>query len=321
MSITITQIILATVFLAVLLIVEGAYLFFRHNVQADDVIDDRMKKAAIRPAGRDQRASILREIESVDPLSQFLMNMYPDGARLFGATKAQPVLVIGGSAIAAIALWAFLTALLPAPPVLLLAVALVVSFGLPFLVLSILVSTIEKKFADQLPDAINLVTRGLQAGHPVPVALEMIGKDMDPPISIEFANAMEKINLGGDRNEALREISTRFKNPDFMFFLSATEIQRESGGNLVDVLDNLTSIIRERANMRRKAHAISAEGRLTAMIVGSLPYALLFFLLSSNPEFFDLGLTSPLFWPLMIGAWFLWLAGIIWIWRMINIKV
>ena len=316
-----TPIILAIVFIAVLLLVEGLYLFYRNNFRADEKIDDRMNRLTAAKSARTNKASILREDEQVNPVDKALLNLYPGGVRLFGATKVSPVIVVAGSAIGAFIIWATLSYLLPAPPMGLLLMGLAIGFGLPYLALNIAVAQVEKKFAAQLPDAINLVTRGLQAGHPVPVALEMIGAEMEPPISIEFTAAISKINLGGDRNEALREISTRFKNPDFMFFLSAIEIQRESGGNLVDLLDNLTKVIRERANMRRKAMAVSAEGRLTAMIVGALPYGLLAFLLSSSPGFFDLGLENELFWPLMIGAWFLWLFGIIWIWRMVNIKV
>ena len=106
-----------------------------------------------------------------------------------------------------------------------------------------------------------------------------------------------------------------------MFFIAAIEMQRESGGNLVGILDNLTKVVRERSHLKKKALAVSAEGRLTAVIVGALPYVLGVFLFLTNPDLILGVWDHPLFFPIMTGAWLLWLVGIITIWRMVNIKV
>src|SRR5262249_39613513 len=135
--------------------------------------------------------------------------------------------------------------LAPVPFLLQLGVALLFAYGVPFLVLQVTVSTQRQKFNEQLPDAINLITRGLQAGHPVPVALNLVAREMADPIGSQFGQALDEINLGRDRALALRDVATRFPSPEFLFFIAAIEMQRESGGNLVGILDNLTKVIRE----------------------------------------------------------------------------
>ena len=134
-----------------------------------------------------------------------------------------------------------------------LGAAIALGFGLPFVILNFAVDRERKKFSAQLPDAINLITRGLQAGHPVPVALNLVAREMADPIGGEFGHVIDEINFGRDRGVALREVSKKYPDPDFMFFLSAIEMQRETGGNLVGILDNLTKIIRE-------AHTYAEKG-------------------------------------------------------------
>lgn len=323
MNITIQQVILACVFLAILALVEGVYLLIRGSDGREQAVNRRMKMQGDGNGPAVSDPSLMRKQVIGGPVSRAVLHLFPRLEQMFwtanvSMTPASGLLIAAG---AAVAIFFVIRFVIFAPVWLAFAVAAVVGFGIPFLILNFAVDRQRRKFSEQLPDAINLITRGLQAGHPVPVALGLVAREMADPIGGEFGHAMDEINFGRDRDLALREVGKKYPDPDFRFFLSAIEMQRETGGNLVGILDNLTKIIRERTHMRKKAYAVSAEGRLTCLIVGSLPYVLLGFLLLTNPTFITDVMDHPMFWTFMGGAFFLWLVGIIWIWRMVNIKV
>ena len=161
--------------------------------------------------------------------------------------------------------------------------------GLPIVFLSITMASGQKKFAEQLPTAVDLV-----------------GKEMDEPIGPAFRQAMEEINYGLDREVALRNIALKYPDSNLRFFIASVEMQRETGGNLVGVLRNLSRVIRERENMRRKAHALSAEGRLTAFLVGGLPFAVMAVISMMSPSFYSSAADDPMFIPIMALGFILW---------------
>ena len=322
MDITITQIIYALVFVSILLAVEGIYLLTRGNDKREHTINRRMMRT--NSSNKDQTELLLvRKKGQSGGFSGFILSAFPDMEGLLWAANInmRPSIVLiscGGLTVLT-----FFVLTLVGIPSLLITLFISMGFGfiLPFLILKIRADRQRTKFSEQLPDAINLITRGLQAGHPVSVAFNLVAREMPDPIGGEFGAVVDEISFGRDREEALRDIGQRYPDPDFRFFLAAVEMQRETGGNLVGILDNLTKIIRERRHMKKKAWAVSAEGRLTLLIVGALPYLLGAYLFFTNPDFFLGSADHPSFWPLMIGAWVLWLLGVIWIWRMVNIKV
>lgn len=322
MGFSITYLIYALVFLSILLVIEGAYMFTRGS-NAREIAVNRRMKIAKATEGNVLSPSLFRKEVLGGAVSKFLLSALPDLEHAFRAAnvKITPARALAFALAAFVGVVLLMQTTAIVPPLLEIAIAGLLCFGVPMLVLNIAVGNQRKRFDEQLPDALNLVTRGLQAGHPVQVAFNLVAKEMSDPIGSEFGNAIDEMNFGRDRATALRSISERFPNPEFMFFIAAVEMQRESGGNLVTILDNLVTVIRERSNLKKKAFAVSAEGRLTAVIVGSLPYFLLGFLLATNPDFILGSIKEPLFWPLMTGAWCLWLVGMIIIWRMVNIKV
>ena len=312
----------ALVFLSILLVIEGGYLLMRTLDRREASVNRRMRIAQ-KSDSETISPTLLRQRILGGTISQAIFQAFPGIENRFWVAnlKVPPARALGGAVIVfcMMVLLFQLTSVLS--PLIEIAISAVLAFGIPLLVLDISVRRQRKKFDEQLPDALNLITRGLQAGHPVPVAFSLVAKEMPDPIGSEFGNAIDAMNFGKDRASALREIASRYPNLEFMFFIATVEMQRESGGNLVSILDNLVSVIRERSNLKKKAFAISAEGRLTAIMVGSLPYIVLAMLLLINPGFILGAVDDPLFWPLMSGAWGLWLVGIIMIWRMVNIKV
>jgi tight adherence protein B len=144
-------------------------------------------------------------------------------------------------------------------------------FVLPFMVLRYLRKRRQKKFSAQFPDAIDIIVRSLRAGHPVPIAINMVARELPDPIGTEFGTVTDEITYGADLESAMRTLYFRVGTDDLPLFVTAVAIQGSTGGNLGEILENLSSVIRERFKMRRKIRALAAEGRASALILSSLP--------------------------------------------------
>lgn len=142
---------------------------------------------------------------------------------------------------------------------------------LPFGVLRYLRSRRQKKFAAQFPDAIDIIVRSLRAGHPVPIAVNMVARELGDPIGSEFGTVTDEITYGADLESAMRNLYFRVGTDDLPLFVTAVAIQGSTGGNLGEILENLSRVIRDRFKMRRKIRALAAEGRASALILSSLP--------------------------------------------------
>ena len=157
-------------------------------------------------------------------------------------------------------------------------------FVLPFMVLRFLRSRRQKKFAAQFPDAIDIIVRSLRAGHPVPIAINMVARELGDPIGSEFGTVTDEITYGADLESAMRNLYFRVGTDDLPLFVTAVAIQGSTGGNLGEILENLSGVIRQRFKMRRKIRALAAEGRASALILSSLPigmFAVINFLVPS----------------------------------------
>ena len=162
--------------------------------------------------------------------------------------------------------------------------ALFCGFVLPLLVLRFLRGRRQKKFAAQFPDAIDIIVRSLRAGHPVPIAINMVARELPDPIGSEFGTVTDEITYGADLESAMRNLYFRVGTDDLPLFVTAVAIQGSTGGNLGEILENLSAVIRQRFKMRRKIRALAAEGRASALILSSLPicmFAVINFLVPS----------------------------------------
>ena len=321
MTLTVVQIVQAALFIAVILAVEGFYLFVRSGDRREKAANRRMKIAAARNE-RVLDPELFRKQVEGGPLSRFISAFAPGFIHLVwrSAVNVTPARYLGIMMAIAAAVGMIALSVLRTPPVSAAVLAAVFGFGLPFLYLKIRAGGREKKFGEQLPTSIDIMVRGLQAGHPVPVAIEMVAREIEDPMGSEFGHALDEMNYGQDRGVALRNISKRFSSPEFLFLVSSIEMQKETGGNLAEVLTNLSRVIRERATMRKKIDAMSAEGRMSCFVVGGLPFALALAILALNPKFFTDVSNDIMFLPMMGGGLILWVLGIIWIWRMVNFK-
>ena len=157
---------------------------------------------------------------------------------------------------------------------------------LPLMVLYILRSKRQKKFGAQFPDALDIIVRSLRAGHPVPIAITMVARESPDPIGTEFGIVADEITYGADLETAMRNLYFRIGQDDLPLFVTAVAIQGTTGGNLGEILENLSAVIRQRFKMRRKIRALAAEGRASALILSSLPIVMFMIVQLVAPNFY-----------------------------------
>ncbi len=179
------------------------------------------------------------------------------------------------------------------PPAVSLFIGIIIGLGLPHKYIGRLIAKRNKMFLSQFPDAIDLVVRGVRSGLPIGESIKSIAKEMPAPISEEFSKVNDSMKLGQTVEKALWECSARLDMPEVKFFVIALSIQRETGGNLAETLDNLSQILRKRRFMQLKIKAMSSEARASAMIIGSLPFIMFGILMLMNPKYVGLLLSDP----------------------------
>lgn len=173
----------------------------------------------------------------------------------------------------------------------------------------------------QLPDALDLMGRAMMAGHAFPSALQMVGDEMPDPIASEFRIVFDEINYGISAQEALTNLTTRVPSTDLNYFVIAVLIQRETGGNLAELLGNISALIRARLKLLGAVRVLSAEGRLSAWILTILPFALAFVLQLLNPKFLSVLWTDPMGQKMVGVAMLMMAVGIFAMSRIIKIRV
>jgi tight adherence protein B len=164
--------------------------------------------------------------------------------------------------------------------------AFVCGLILPLVVLKILRSRRQKAFGGQFPDALDIIVRSLRAGHPVPIAITMVARESPDPIGTEFGIVADEITYGADLETAMRNLYFRIGQDDLPLFVTAVAIQGSTGGNLGEILENLSAVIRQRFKMRRKIRALAAEGRASALILSSLPIVMFMIVQLVAPDFY-----------------------------------
>ena len=157
---------------------------------------------------------------------------------------------------------------------------------LPLLVLKIKRGRRRKAFGAQFPDALDIIVRSLRAGHPVPIAISMVAREMPDPIGSEFGIVADEITYGADLETGMRNLYFRIGQEDLPLFVTAVAIQSSTGGNLGEILENLSGVIRQRFKMRRKIRALASEGRASAMILSSLPILMFLVVQIITPAFY-----------------------------------
>ncbi|MEJ2154340.1 MAG: type II secretion system F family protein [Desulfobacteraceae bacterium] len=177
-----------------------------------------------------------------------------------------------------------------------------------------------EKFQKQLPEALELVSRALKAGHALTSGMKLAADQFDAPLGSEFEETLDEINFGVSVPEALRHMTTRIDCREIKYFVVAVILQRETGGNLAEIVESLAYLIREKFKLMGKVQALTAEGKLSAVILVMLPFVIVAYIRIVNAGYLDLLLTESMGRFMLVGAASLMAAGILVIRKMIQIK-
>ncbi len=199
--------------------------------------------------------------------------------------------------------------------------AAVAGFAAPYLRLSIQRRARLEKLEEQMPDAIDVIKRALRAGHPFNAAIKLVADDMDQPIAKEFELTFSDLNYGGEVRRALLGLLTRVPSVTVMALVTSVMVQRETGGNLAEILDQIAKVVRGRFRFERRVRTLSAEGKMSAWILALVPLGLIVIMSIASPGYLPIMLTNPLGHKMLYVAGILGVIGIVWIRRIIRIEV
>src|SRR5882724_5450656 len=178
-----------------------------------------------------------------------------------------------------------------------------------------------KQFAAQLSDALELVARALRAGHSLAAGMHVVAEEMPSPIAEEFNRVYEEQNLGIPLEDSLKSMCDRVPNLDLRFFVTSVQIQRQTGGDLAEILDRIGYVVRERYRILGQVQALTGEGRLSGVVLIALPFALFAFMLHIKPDYIQLLWTDPLGIKMAVGALIAQVLGAVTIKKIVDIKV
>jgi tight adherence protein B len=314
------------VFLAVVLLIEGFYLFWnsKKGPEAERVARRLRLMSAGGHGGTHASSMIKQRLLSDTPIFQRWLLQLPRVSKLdrlleqSGLTWSLSDLIVfslmscvltGG-----VCLWLGL-------PSLIVFAAAGLAIDIPILYVSRAKSKRLIKIDMQLPDALDLIGRALRAGHAFPTAIKMVGDEMRDPIADEFRIAFDEVNFGISMSEALMNLATRVPSTDVRYFVIAVMIQRETGGNLAELLGNISTIIRERIKLLGQVRVLSAEGKMSAWVLGLLPFGAASVIQLTNPDFLKVLYTDPAGQKMIMTALFLMVCGVYLMRRIIKIRV
>lgn len=194
-------------------------------------------------------------------------------------------------------------------------------FAIPFIMLQFCRKRRMKAFGQQLGDALTLAANSLRTGYSFTQAFDMVAREMLPPISTEFARTVKETNLGIPMEEALVNMAKRVNSKDFDLVITSVLIQRQVGGNLAEILDNIARTIRERVRIRNEIKTLTAQGRISGLIISLLPFGLAVAIYSINPEYISLLFVHPVGRTILAVALAGQVIGILLIRRIVAIEV
>jgi tight adherence protein B len=313
------------IFLSVVLLIEGGYFVFR-SIGRPEVKGVRRRLRSLSPEGYGEESiDILRkrELSQVPWLNRLLQRFRWTGRmdRLLEQADTQRplgffILLSFVLAAAGFLVFSWMTSnrLISIPAAVILGLV-------PFFHIYSKKRRRMEKFQRQLPEALELIARSLKAGHAFTGGLKVVIDEFDDPISTEFDTTLNEINFGAGVNEALKNLSDRVDCPDLRFFVISVIIQRETGGNLAEILESIAYLIRERFKLQGHIRTLSAEGKLSAIILGALPFVVAFLLYLINRDYIRTLFVDPIGRIMALFAVIMMVMGILVMRKMIRIQV
>ena len=193
--------------------------------------------------------------------------------------------------------------------------------GLPLMLLNFRATRTRKKMQEQFPVALDVFVRGLRAGHPIAAALDLLTVEMPDPVGTQFGLVVDEVTYGAELRDALQAMAERWDLEDMRMFVVSLSVQNETGGNLAEILESLSKVIRERQSMFMKVRALSSEGRMTGVMLTILPLFTFIMLFILSPGFFLDVANDPMFVPGFVILCIMYLTGFFTIRKMVDLKV
>jgi tight adherence protein B len=313
------------IFIAVVLALEGGYLAWNGSRGPEAArVSRRLRQMSARGADSQQASMIKQRLLSTSPFWQEVLEKVPLAGRIdqlllqsglnwsVGYMLAVSLACLaGGMCAGAVLFKAWSGALLAG-----LLLALV-----PLMMVRRARKQRLRQIEAQLPDALDMMGRALRAGHAFPTALKMVGDEMSLPISEEFKTVFDEVNFGMSMQDALTSMANRVTLTDMRFFVIAVVIQRETGGNLAELLASISAIMRDRIKLMAQVRVLTAEGRMSAWILSLLPFGAAGLIQLTNPTFMRLLFTDPIGMFLLGTAGALMVVGVFIMRSIIDIRV
>ena len=196
-----------------------------------------------------------------------------------------------------------------------------IGFGLPHIVIGRQIAKRTKRFAALLPEALDLIVRGVRSGLPVTETMKTIGEEIADPVGVEFQRISDQMKIGVSMDEAMWATAKRLQIQEFNFLVISMSIQQETGGNLAEILENLSNMVRRREQMRLKVKAMSSEARASAMIIGSLPFIMCALISFINPRYMSTLFVDPRGWIMIAIGLTSLLIGILIMAKMVRFEI
>jgi tight adherence protein B len=313
------------IFLSVVLLIEGGYFVFR-SIRRPEVKRVRRRLRSLSPESYgEETIDILRkrELSQVPWLNRLLQRFRWTGRMDRFLEQADTQRPLGFFILLSLSLavvgflvvsWMTSNRLISIPAAVILGLV-------PFFHIYSKKRRRMEKFQRQLPEALELIARSLKAGHAFTGGLKVVIDEFDDPIGTEFDTTLNEINFGAGVNDALKNLSDRVDCPDLRFFVISVIIQRETGGNLAEILESISYLIRERFKLQGHIRTLSAEGKLSAIILGALPFVVAFLLYLINRDYIMTLFVDPVGRIVALYAVIMMVMGILVMRKMIRIQV
>jgi tight adherence protein B len=314
-------------FAAVILLVEGAYLWWAdtHGGGAQRIAR-RLRLMSDSPRSGSERISILkqRRYSKSEMLDRILHRLPPArgiDTLLQQAGVKWSVAQFGAWTTGLLCAGLLLAQMWPAAPLPIRCMIALLFMTIPYGMLRRARRLRLQKVEEQLPEAADFLARAMRAGHSFTNVLQMVGSELPEPLSGEFRIAHEEINYGVPMHEALTNLAGRIPLTDLRYLVIAVLIQREAGGNLAEILGNISHIIRQRLKLVAQVRVLSAEGRMSAWVLGLLPFGVMTMMVVTSPTYIGVLWTDP------TGVRLLWygagmlVLGVLWLRKLIHIRI
>lgn len=313
-------------FIAVVLLLEGAYVFWESKKGPE--AKRLQQRLRLLEGGKVQSESISllkSRVLSDLPLFDRVLHSLPRVSSLDRWVLQSGVATSVGRLLSLTLLAGvatFLVALLlNVPPIVAVLFFALPACSIPWVVVARCRAKRLHKFEEQLPDALDLIGRALRAGHAFPIAMQMVATEATDPIASEFQAAFDEINFGVPMSEAMMSMAARVPSMDLRYFVVSVLLQRETGGNLAELLDNLSTLVRERFKLMGRVRVLAAEGKLSAYILVALPFFTAGAIFTVAPKFMEVLWTDPMGLNMVFGTIAMMIVGVFVMWRIVKIRV